>query len=377
MSLSFEKQSSLVAGIYDAALDSSRWAPVLEDITGFFHGSVGVLMDHDALSPANDIHQHVGNPEDIQSLYAEKYFLEGDIWYQIARRNWPSSRVLIGAEHITNQQLRKTGFYHEILEPADCGQQLSGSIRADRRFTQAIAISRPLGARSFDEADKRHMQDLVVHLEKAFNIHEKLCEVKRQTTLLEQILSLTNVAALLCTSTGKVLYNNERAEQIFERRDGLSSQKNLLSCKHPGDTERLSVFFRHILEFGSSSLALSARDDCNQYQLLGFVVDAERNGFAQDEKLVGVFIENTAEVLIPQASLLQSLYRVTVAEAEIIQKLFSGLTVESIAESKGVKISTVRTQLHRIFEKTDTRNQAQLVGLVAQGIARFRMPAVP
>jgi DNA-binding CsgD family transcriptional regulator len=50
-----------------------------------------------------------------------------------------------------------------------------------------------------------------------------------------------------------------------------------------------------------------------------------------------------------------------------------GLSPAELAGYKQVKVSTVRTQLHRIFEKTNTRNQAQLVRLIAENIAWYRL----
>ena len=65
---------------------------------------------------------------------------------------------------------------------------------------------------------------------------------------------------------------------------------------------------------------------------------------------------------------LMSLYGLTPAEAAIAQRLARGETLSAIADSLDVCISTARTHLHHVFEKTSTsmQRQADLMRLVEQ-----------
>jgi DNA-binding CsgD family transcriptional regulator len=51
----------------------------------------------------------------------------------------------------------------------------------------------------------------------------------------------------------------------------------------------------------------------------------------------------------------------TPAEMGVLTLLLDGKTPKQIAATRGVAISTVRTQLKRLFAKTGTRRQADLV----------------
>ena len=68
---------------------------------------------------------------------------------------------------------------------------------------------------------------------------------------------------------------------------------------------------------------------------------------------------------------LASRYHLTRAEIEISKAIASGATVEDIAAGRRVSDNTVRTQLKRIFAKTDISRQSQLALLVT-GLARPR-----
>lgn len=365
-------EHKIIQGIYDAALDASIWGTVLDDITDFFSGSVGVLMCHDHVFPLNDIHVHVNNPRELQQLYMEEYFLQGDIWYQIAKRHWPEQSVIIGNDHISDSDLRKTGFYQDILAPADGGQQLSGSIRASKKQTRALAISRPFSARRFQTEDKQIMQTLIEHLDRAFTIHEKMNTETQGKALLGRFLSMTNVAALICNEKGKAIYLNELAESLLGSGKGLRLQNDKIHSDAAKDNEAMEDFIKRVNRTGSAVHILDSGNSGRTYQLLGFHIDADKHALENSGRLIGVFINDPAANLVPDRDILMALYRLTSAEAEIIQFLFTGLSPAEIAREKNIKISTVRTHLHRIFDKTETGSQAELIRVVVQSIARYR-----
>ncbi len=365
--------TELIGSIYDASLDSTQWQSVMNSISNLYHASVGVLMCHDHFYPAHDIHIHVRNPEDIQQLYQQEYFLDGDLWYQIAKRNWPAQTVTLGEEHISDTQLRKTDFYNDILKPADCGQQLSGSISADSRSTKAIALSRPFNSKRFSQEDKNSMRDLVGHLRRAFSIHEKISSTEKQQKLIERLFSMTTMAAMVCSTTGKIVFSNELADNILCEGNGLQVSGAQLICDDRIANDALQAALKNIDGNGSAVIKVEKTGSADFYQVMVFLIDNRKYDINGNEVLAGVFISSTRQDARPDAKLLQELYNLTNAEVSTAQLLYMGLSPVELARHKQVKVSTVRTQLHRIFEKTNTRNQAQLVRLIAENIAWHRV----
>jgi DNA-binding CsgD family transcriptional regulator len=66
---------------------------------------------------------------------------------------------------------------------------------------------------------------------------------------------------------------------------------------------------------------------------------------------------------LPQQTL-RDLFGLTPAEAKVAMAFFEGLTSKEAAENLGLSFHTVRVQLARIFEKTQTHRQAELVRLM-------------
>jgi DNA-binding CsgD family transcriptional regulator len=73
--------------------------------------------------------------------------------------------------------------------------------------------------------------------------------------------------------------------------------------------------------------------------------------------------------------LLQDLFALTPAEAAIAAALGEGKSVEAIARTCHISLNTARTHLKHIFDKTNTRRQAELVSLLARSVAALRPSA--
>jgi DNA-binding CsgD family transcriptional regulator len=67
----------------------------------------------------------------------------------------------------------------------------------------------------------------------------------------------------------------------------------------------------------------------------------------------------------PSAAMLAGLFDLSPAESWLAAYLSEGLTLTEAASRCGVTISTARTYLHRVFQKTGTRQQSQLVAMLA------------
>jgi FixJ family two-component response regulator len=94
---------------------------------------------------------------------------------------------------------------------------------------------------------------------------------------------------------------------------------------------------------------------------------------AGDGAYLALFISDPAERLKPDEDLLLRLYGLTEAEAHVAAALAQGRSAEEIAEEYGITINTARTHIKRIFSKTSTRRQGQLVSLLLSGLAQLRL----
>ncbi len=72
----------------------------------------------------------------------------------------------------------------------------------------------------------------------------------------------------------------------------------------------------------------------------------------------------SASNLVPSPTILTGLFDFTPAEVSLATALAKGLSLKAAAAEAGLQVSTVRTYLNRIFRKTGTNQQSQLVALL-------------
>jgi DNA-binding CsgD family transcriptional regulator len=85
-----------------------------------------------------------------------------------------------------------------------------------------------------------------------------------------------------------------------------------------------------------------------------------------------VFVHKAAVDTPSPQEVIGKLYKLTPTELRVLLAIVEVGGVPEVAETLGVAVSTVRTHLTRLFEKTDTNRQVDLVKLVA----RFTNPLV-
>ena len=85
-----------------------------------------------------------------------------------------------------------------------------------------------------------------------------------------------------------------------------------------------------------------------------------------------VFVHDPEDQVRPHLETCRILYDLTRAEATVAALVAGGKSVREIADEVGVREDTVRTHLKKIFDKTGTKRQAELVKLVLCGPAGLR-----
>lgn len=77
-----------------------------------------------------------------------------------------------------------------------------------------------------------------------------------------------------------------------------------------------------------------------------------------------LFVRDSDQHYAGLPDLIERTYGLTPAETRLVEQLLAGDSVADAAEQLGVTVGTARTRLKRVFQKTDTHSQADLMRLV-------------
>jgi DNA-binding CsgD family transcriptional regulator len=269
--------------------------------------------------------------------------------------------------------------------------QLSSFLLADfglsAKITQACKEyhSRLNGWREYHgrPAPREDEQDvtrfLIGHLNRAWDVLRRL-ELWRAG---ESVLDTLPLGVVFLSRDAAVIYSSRTAEEIFQARDGLCVRKGRLSAEdrradaairkvvsdalsQPGRRTTTTVSVPrspHARKRVTGTAVYSARD----YQVAVAPPLKPSPQFAgKPRRGVVVVITDPERPPVARVEQLIQIYKLTPKEAAFAAKLCEGKTVEQVGEELDITYETARTHLRRIFSKTGTSRQAELLLLVAR-----------
>ncbi len=191
---------------------------------------------------------------------------------------------------------------------------------------------------------------------------------------LAQALDHLPTGVMLVDDALHIIYMNSRARVICQLSTQVSIQNNRLVMRHPGDSttlqERISGLapISHLDTESVSTLRLSGTEN-ESLELLISPVVAERDNKQTNHPSALLFLFDRQQYHSILSDLLTGLYDLTCAEARLVARLARNQTLEDAAEALDITINTARTHLKRIFTKTRTHRQSELIHRIDTGPA--------
>ena len=198
--------------------------------------------------------------------------------------------------------------------------------------------------------------------------HRDRSEVPRDVFLaLTYGLELARYGAMLVTEEGWPQLANRTALSILQKKDGISMAKTGLVADRASDTRLLyHLLAQAISSPGSgeppeSPLVLERR--VSRGALMVRVVPGPGLDCwqAPAQKTALLSLHDQDHALIVDERALISLFGLTRGEASFAAKIVQGKSIEQAAAELFISTHTARTHLKRIFMKTDTHRQPELV----------------
>jgi DNA-binding CsgD family transcriptional regulator len=207
---------------------------------------------------------------------------------------------------------------------------------------------------------------------------------------------------ILIDTTGRISYRNRSAGEVLERGDPVFEREGALACHDPEDSRVLAQALNELARTGYNGNGngnSSANGPANGHALAGRVVPGpaergERRSFRltrRDGRRVAATVialrpqlTRTNNRRAPQAIftlfepgapvsvdpvMLTTAFGLTPAETRVVQTLLGGQSPEECAAQLKVKISTVRTHLLSIYNKTGATGHADLLRIVLSAAA--------
>jgi DNA-binding CsgD family transcriptional regulator len=358
--------AQLVDQIYESCFAPEIWPEVLEEM-GRIGGSRGASL----FVSRKDVLHWVASPEPrarAEQIVKEGWLRRGTIIGRLfAQRH---AGFLIDIEYLTPEELHNEPIYRDVWRPQGVGWGMATAIPIPTGENATFVLSRTMEQGPFERASANGLDELRPHLARSVLIAARL-QLER-ARVAGQALAAIGVPALVFDETGKVLFANP----LIETMTGFVNWRafGLVSFKDKAADQLLHDAIATVTsESGLGVRSFPVRNVDTEGAMVAHVIPIRLS--ARDIFLRCAAVLAVTPAAAPQAppvELVQSLFDLTPAEARVARSLASGKTVEDIASDGAVSLSTVRTQVRGILEKTGCNRQVEVVALLA-GIAQPRI----
>ena len=366
--------SNIIAGAYDAALDSRLWPEVLANIADFVNGQVGGLLVKDSVHKCVNARCHSGGDAHYMQLYEQTYSQLGPVATSLF---CDVGRVVAIPDLVPYKEFCRGRFYQEWARPQGWVDVAITVLEKTADGCAYLSMARDEASGMVDEDMRRRMALIVPHVQRAVLIGRTIDFKQAEATVFAEILDNLSFGLFLVDSRSQLIHANAAGNEILAAGDLLRSTGGRLGAVDAQVDQALRetvVAAGHgDAEVGIKGIALpltAHNDDRYVAHVLPLTCGARRCAGANYAATAALFVRKAAMEYPSPAEVIGKTYDLTPAELRVLFGIVQIGGVPEVAAALGVADATIKTHVSRLFEKTGTGRQADLVRLVAG----FSMP---
>ena len=365
-----EHFSELVADIYAAALDPALWDQALKRVFSVAGGKNAALVVYNREKRRRP-QIIAANFDPAQNRKYDEYYGQLDPLAPILDRT--PVGVIVTARALTTESQRRGEFYNDWAHPNETGDTVFVNVLDSANGVCTFMMGHPWRSDPFVTPDVLQLVSLLApHLQRAMQAHLGFGPLSLVRDGAFDIVDQWRYGCVLVSFSGQVLYTNRAANKIAASRDGLSLGCRGLRATVTSEDAALQRVIRQACvgnghaPRASGRLAISRGSGRKPYTIQVLLLRSSHARLVNGPAVALVLIaDHECETHLLPADL-QVTYDLTPAEAEVALRVLRSHGLQSVADELRVSLSTVRVHLQRVFEKTGTHRQAELVRLLIE-----------
>ena len=366
-----EQLSSLIGEIYDAAIEPARWPDVLAQLACFVGGSAAALYSKDAATKSGNVHYDCGASDPhYKRLYFEKYIkidptTSGHCFADI-------DEAVSTAGILPYDEFLDSRFYREWVRPQELVDNVSVALDKSAAGAALFAVFRHQRHGLADEETRRRMQLVAPHVRRAALVGRAIAHKGAEAATLADTVDGLRAGVFLVDGLARIVHANAEGQAMLSQGSVLRSVHGKLLAT---DTNATRILHDVVATAGGGDSALGIRGiavplparDGERYvaHVLPLASAARRRAGACYAATAAVFVQKAALETRSAPEVVASTFNLTPTELRVLLTIVELSGVAETADALGITRATVKTHLHRLFRKTATARQVELVKLVA------------
>jgi DNA-binding CsgD family transcriptional regulator len=360
---------TLIGDIYDAVIDPAQRNDVLDKIASFTGGHSGGLLSKHSLSKSEVLYCYVGADPDSLQVYSESY----------PKLDPTADSPCFGVEQVVSatdlvpyEEFRRGRFYREWARPHGWVDVASAVIEKSATSCTFLSVVRHEANGLVDDEMRRRMTLLIPHVRRALLIGKTIHRKQTEAVCFSDVLDGLSAGMILVDANGRIVHTNNAGNAILDAGDFLRSVCGRLVASDLA----INAALREILVAANAgdaalgvkgiALPLTAHDG-ERYvaHVLPLTSGARREAGLAYNAVAALFIRKASLEPFSPPEVIGEMYKLTPSELRVLLAIVDIGGVPEVAAALGVAVTTVKTHLSRLFEKTGVARQADLVKLVA------------
>lgn len=368
------ERDHLIGDLYEAALRQDGFLEVFQTVAESLGANVFHMFSWDVLR--NAPHLSIYTPNADWDLVVQQY----DQYYgALDPRRAFVEKAGIGEfvfcqDHLSEQDVERSEFFQDYQIPA--GLRYLMGVRMARPGSDDILLGllRANDRPPYTPEERVAAKGMVGHLQRSINLWQDARILHRDAALGNELMAQLELAVFALDRNLRVVFVNQAAEAMLRATACLKREHGRLAAVVAAENEALqAAIARAAKTRQGESLALRPGSGAPPEVFLGITAlphEATRAAFGSAAILVTARRRGSGPLVT--ARQLQQAFRLSAAESAVAEALIGGKAPDEYAESAGVSLATVRTQLRAIYEKTSTRSQAEAVGTMLWVLSQGR-----
>ena len=368
---SVERISNLIGAIYDCVITPERWTGVLEEIRGEFGFATGVLSVVSLTNMRAGVNAVSGTDSAQMAQNGVEYGADiVELWGGAERiQQYPLGEPIVQSQAVPREVIFGNRYYLEWALPRGLFDAVGVTLVRDKTMVGNVIFSQHQSVGAIGNAQVSGLRLLSPHIRRAVTI-SNLFDMKtvEAATFAATVEALT-VGVVLVDENSTIVHTNAAATAMLAAGNPIMVRQGRITVQSTTTTSTLQ-----------SAVAQAAKDEAALGQkgigipiprpggaplvihVLPLRRSQVRSGLIQRAVAVLFVASASAPPQLPHDALTQ-LYDLTPAEIRIFELICEGQTSAAISALLGIAVSTVKSHLFHVFEKTGCRRQVDLVRL--------------
>jgi DNA-binding CsgD family transcriptional regulator len=366
-----EALSALIGEIYDCALDPERWPAVLDSCRAFVGGAAAAIFSKDISGADFRVFYDDGSLDPhYKRLYSERYATVDptNAGHLFAEIDQPIST----ADILDIEDFRDAVISKEWAEPQGLIDFVVAPIEKAGSWAAMFGVFRHERDGLVDESTRARMALLVPHVRRAVLIGKVIENKRSEAANFADALDGLAAAMFLVDATGRLVHANTAGMAMLKKGDAMTARSGRIASV---DREASTAITAVIAAAGEGDAAVGVRGisiaieglDGEHYaaHVLPLTSGTRRRTGNHYAAVAAIFVQRAAIDTPSPPEVIAKTFRLTPTELRVLVAIVQVGGVAETAEALGIGEATVKTHLHRLFGKTGTSRQADLVKLVA------------